>query len=99
MIRKLAMFTFVLCVPAVMLAQTPEKKPTVIKKAPVQTRANDGQEMFTSYCAACHGREGKGDGPAAPALTPKPRISRSSRNATAGRSPRKTLRTSCAAWR
>jgi mono/diheme cytochrome c family protein len=72
MIRKLAMFTFVLCVPAVMLAQTPEKKPTVVKKAPAQTKANDGQEMFTSYCAPCHGRQGKGDGPAAAALTPKP---------------------------
>jgi mono/diheme cytochrome c family protein len=36
------------------------------------TRPSDGHEMFTSYCAPCHGRTGKGDGPAAKALNPKP---------------------------
>ena len=28
--------------------------------------------MFSSYCAVCHGPEGKGNGPAASALTKKP---------------------------
>lgn len=28
----------------------------------------DGEKIFRSYCAACHGVNGKGDGPAAPAL-------------------------------
>ena len=28
--------------------------------------------MFTSYCAACHGAEGKGNGPAAEALKTPP---------------------------
>ncbi len=28
----------------------------------------DGEKIFKSYCAACHGVSGKGDGPAAPAL-------------------------------
>jgi len=32
-----------------------------------------GKEIFESSCAACHGPEGKGDGPAAAALEPKPR--------------------------
>jgi len=27
-----------------------------------------GQQMYSEYCAACHGKDGKGDGPAAPAL-------------------------------
>jgi mono/diheme cytochrome c family protein len=31
-----------------------------------------GSETFTFYCASCHGRGGKGDGPAAPALATKP---------------------------
>jgi cytochrome c553 len=31
------------------------------------------KEMFTSRCAPCHGNEGKGDGPGATALNPKPR--------------------------
>lgn len=33
-----------------------------------------GKALFASYgCVACHGEMGKGDGPAAAALTPKPR--------------------------
>lgn len=31
------------------------------------------QALFTSMCATCHGLDGKGDGPAAPNLTTKPR--------------------------
>lgn len=31
-----------------------------------------GQEVFEQKCAACHGISGKGDGPAASALTHKP---------------------------
>ena len=32
----------------------------------------DGEVVYRRYCAACHGPEGRGDGPAAPALTPPP---------------------------
>ncbi len=31
-----------------------------------------GRQYFVRYCSACHGREGRGDGPAAPALHPPP---------------------------
>ncbi len=31
-----------------------------------------GQDIFMTNCLACHGEEGKGDGPAAEGLTPKP---------------------------
>ena len=31
-----------------------------------------GQLIYGRYCAACHGREGKGDGPVAPGLVKKP---------------------------
>ena len=41
----------------------------VIKHVPIQqTSAASGEEMYASYCAACHGRDGKGSGPAAGAL-------------------------------
>ena len=30
------------------------------------------QQYFMRYCSACHGVEGRGDGPAAPALRPPP---------------------------
>ena len=33
----------------------------------------DGKKLFGTYCTACHGTAGKGDGPAAVALTPRPR--------------------------
>ena len=49
-------------------AQTKE-----VKKEPVQmTSAASGSEMFVSYCAPCHGKSGKGDGPAASALKVPP---------------------------
>lgn len=32
-----------------------------------------GNELFNAYCWVCHGRAGKGDGPAAAKLQPKPR--------------------------
>ena len=31
-----------------------------------------GRPLYLRYCAACHGREGRGDGPVAPALGEKP---------------------------
>lgn len=32
----------------------------------------DGAALFAAHCASCHGPGGKGDGPAAAALDPKP---------------------------
>ena len=47
------------------LAMAQEAKKT-IKKVPIKpTSAASGEEMFNSYCAACHGKDAKGDGPAA----------------------------------
>lgn len=40
-----------------------------IKHVPVKpTNASSGKEMYNSYCAVCHGVDGKGAGPAASAL-------------------------------
>jgi mono/diheme cytochrome c family protein len=39
--------------------------------APVTSPAS-GKEMFVSYCAPCHGKDAKGDGPAAAALKSPP---------------------------
>jgi mono/diheme cytochrome c family protein len=52
-----------------LLAQTPPK----VKTVPIQpTSATSGKEMFVAYCAACHGPDGRGNGPAASALKKPP---------------------------
>jgi mono/diheme cytochrome c family protein len=44
-----------------------------IKHVPVKpTSAASGQDMYTTYCAVCHGKDGKGGGPAAEALKVPP---------------------------
>jgi mono/diheme cytochrome c family protein len=72
MLRRLAMIlaliTVVCAVPALAAAQT-----RTIKKVPARnTSSSSGVEMFHAYCSPCHGKAGKGDGPAAAALKNKP---------------------------
>jgi mono/diheme cytochrome c family protein len=44
-----------------------------VQKVPVTpTNPASGQEMFNTYCAVCHGKDGKGAGPAASALKKAP---------------------------
>ena len=46
-----------------------EEPQKVIKHVPVKsTSPASGQEMYVTYCAVCHGKDGKGNGPAAEAL-------------------------------
>jgi mono/diheme cytochrome c family protein len=53
--------------------QTQNQTQTVIHHVPVkQTSAASGKEMYTTYCAVCHGTDGKGGGPAASALKAPP---------------------------
>ena len=49
-----------------------DTKPVIKKTAITQTSAASGQEMYTHYCASCHGIDGKGAGPAASALKTPP---------------------------
>ena len=56
---------------AVLWAQA-ENQPA-IRKAPAEpTSVSSGKEMYHAYCAACHGADGKGDGPASSALKSRP---------------------------
>jgi mono/diheme cytochrome c family protein len=63
--RRLFLTVFLLvCVACPAAAQTTE-----IQKAPIQyTSPSSGKDMFMSYCAVCHGKDAKGNGPAAKAL-------------------------------
>jgi mono/diheme cytochrome c family protein len=58
---------------AVAQDQAPAKTPPVVKHVPItNTSPTSGKEMFENYCAVCHGKEGKGGGPAASALKTAP---------------------------
>jgi cytochrome c oxidase cbb3-type subunit 3 len=35
--------------------------------------AEQGKKLYGQFCSTCHGQSGKGDGPGAAALNPKPR--------------------------
>lgn len=46
---------------------------TTVEKVPIRhTSPGSATEMYVAYCAACHGKDGKGDGPAASALKVAP---------------------------
>lgn len=54
-------------------AQEKKEPSKTIKRVPVtDARTTDGQELFTYYCAVCHGKDAKGTGPAAEALKKAP---------------------------
>jgi mono/diheme cytochrome c family protein len=60
-------FTAVFFMAGVLSAQEAAKKE--IHNVPIkETSAASGQEMYKTYCAVCHGTDGKGKGPAADAL-------------------------------
>ena len=47
-------------------------KPTIKTTSVTPTSPVSGQEMFTTYCAVCHGTDAKGEGPAFAALKKMP---------------------------
>ncbi|MEW6268720.1 MAG: c-type cytochrome [Thermodesulfobacteriota bacterium] len=45
----------------------------ICASAPATSRAtSEGENLYRTLCASCHGVDGRGDGPAAPALSPPP---------------------------
>src|SRR5579863_1838649 len=56
-------------------------KKTIQHSTIKSTSPASGKEMYTSYCAVCHGADGKGSGPAASALkTPPADLTQLSKN-------------------
>jgi len=41
--------------------------------ADLKPSASPGEKVFAKHCAVCHGPDGKGNGPAAPSMKPRPR--------------------------
>jgi len=69
--RKLTcILAFLFVFAAIAGAQETQKTINPVPMKP--TSAASGQEMYATYCAACHGKDGKGNGPAAEALKVPP---------------------------
>lgn len=68
----LAVILLVISTFAVAQAAPAQTAPTV-KHVPITNApSNSGKETFNSYCAVCHGKDGKGNGPAASAMKTPP---------------------------
>ncbi len=66
--KQLVWISVVVMFFAVLASAADQPKP-IIKTVPVKsTSPSSGPEMYKTYCAVCHGQEGKGNGPAAEAL-------------------------------
>jgi mono/diheme cytochrome c family protein len=66
---------YVRLIPAALMAASflaAQTAPQVKKTAVTATSPTSGKEMYLHYCATCHGKEGKGDGPAARAMKSAP---------------------------
>lgn len=59
-----------LAAPMILVSQ--ETKSTVKHAPAAATSPSSGKEMFMNYCASCHGKDAKGNGPAAAALRQAP---------------------------
>ena len=58
---------------ASVIAVAQQQAPTKINRVPISsTSMASGEEMYRTYCAACHGKQGRGDGPAASAFKTPP---------------------------
>jgi mono/diheme cytochrome c family protein len=62
---------FAIAVAGLVISRAQEST-TVKREAAPMTSPASGKEMFMSYCASCHGKDAKGDGPAANALKQLP---------------------------
>lgn len=66
---------FALLLPLLATAQTPstpQTRPEIKKTPATYTSPASGKDMYKAYCASCHGEDGTGNGPAAPALKVPP---------------------------
>jgi mono/diheme cytochrome c family protein len=66
--RRVFLFVIVAAMSAA-FALAQDSKLTI---SPKPTQVTDGKQMFESYCAACHGLDGRGNGPTAGALKVAP---------------------------
>lgn len=66
--RVLIAFAAAAVIVSLTYAQQTTTKPGTTTITVNKTPANSGKVMYNSYCAPCHGTDGKGNGPVAPQL-------------------------------
>jgi mono/diheme cytochrome c family protein len=59
--------------PAAPQATAPTTQPEALAQPAATDAAAQAKQIFTTRCVICHGADGKGQGPTAAALNPKPR--------------------------
>jgi mono/diheme cytochrome c family protein len=67
--RKLVLSIAVLALTVSVVKAQDKQPPKQGAHVPIEL---SGRQIFTSYCAPCHGKDAKGSGPIAPALTVAP---------------------------
>jgi len=71
-IAFLSIAGFLLACPAPLAAQSKPAQPTVKRDIARPIPSVHGMDIYKEYCAVCHGVDGKGHGPAAPAMKVPP---------------------------
>ena len=72
LMKFISLAAILMAISALAVAQQAQTPPTVKHVPMTNTASNSGKEMFNSYCAVCHGKDGKGNGPAASAMKTPP---------------------------
>ena len=68
-----AIVTILFALAVSMIGAAQQTSPTKVRKVPAPyTEPSAPDQMYKAYCASCHGTDGKGNGPAAPALKVNP---------------------------
>ena len=72
LMKFISLAAILIAISALAVAQQAQTPPTVKHVPMTSTASNSGKDMFNSYCAVCHGKDGKGNGPAASAMKTPP---------------------------
>ena len=74
LMKFISLALILVVISALAVAQAaPAQTAPVVKHVPITNApSNSGKEMFNSYCAVCHGKDAKGNGPAASAMKTPP---------------------------